>query len=224
MYSAGCLAVSGIKEPNDFKETVWITLIMIWVVAAIVGEFNAENILAAVSGAHTLGIEHSIIETGITACSAIPGRMEPFILKNGATALIDYTHTPDAYDKVLGTIKQLSQKETKILVVFGAGGDRDFTKRPEMAKVAELYANHCYVTPDNPRTENPDQIAKEVISGFHSNRYTVFADRTKGLRTALAHSKKGDVVIVLGKGREEYQEIQGEKVFYSDLSIIKDHQ
>tara|TARA_B100001123_G_C15323760_1_gene1028812 strand:+ start:1132 stop:2577 length:1446 start_codon:yes stop_codon:yes gene_type:complete len=190
----------------------------------LLGEFNAENILAAVSGAHTLGIENSIIEKGISACSAIPGRMEPFTLKNGATALIDYAHTPDAYDKVLGTIKQLSQKETKILVVFGAGGDRDFTKRPEMAKVAELYANHCYVTPDNPRTEDPDQIAKEVISGFHSNRFTVFADRTKGLRTALAHSKKGDVVIVLGKGREEYQEIQGEKVFYSDLRIIKDYQ
>ena len=194
------------------------------VTSELLGEFNAENILAAVSCAHTLGIKHSIIETGITACSAIPGRMEPFTLKNGATALIDYAHTPDAYDKVLGTIKQLSQKETKILVVFGAGGDRDVSKRPEMAKVAELYANHCYITPDNPRTEDPDQIAKEVISGFHSNRHTVFTDRTKGLRTALAHSTKGDVVIVLGKGREEYQEIQGEKVFYSDLSIIKDYQ
>ena len=183
-----------------------------------------ENILAAVSGAHALGIQHSDIETGIAACSAIPGRMESFALANGATALIDYAHTPDAYDKVLGTLRQLSKQDTNIYVVFGAGGDRDASKRPEMARVTELHATHCYVTPDNPRTEDPDQITKEVISGFHSDRHTVFTDRSRGLTTALSRSTKGDVVVVLGKGREEYQDIKGEKVFHSDLAIIQDYQ
>ena len=194
------------------------------VVSELIGEFNAENILAAVSGAHALGIRHSDIETGIAACSAIPGRMESFALANGATALIDYAHTPDAYDKVLGTLRQLSKHDTNIYVVFGAGGDRDASKRPEMARVTELHATHCYVTPDNPRTEDPDQITKEVISGFHSDRHTVFTDRSRGLTTALSRSTKGDVVVVLGKGREEYQDIKGEKVFHSDLAIIQDYQ
>ncbi|HJM95133.1 MAG TPA: UDP-N-acetylmuramoyl-L-alanyl-D-glutamate--2,6-diaminopimelate ligase, partial [Candidatus Marinimicrobia bacterium] len=80
------------------------------------------------------------------------------------------------------------------------------------------------VTPDNPRTEDPDQITKEVISGFHSDRHTVFTDRSRGLKTALSRSTKGDVVVVLGKGREEYQDIKGEKVFHSDLAIIQDYQ
>ena len=190
----------------------------------LIGKFNADNILAAVSGAHSMGIEKNYIEKGIETCPPIPGRMEPFNLKNGATAFIDYAHTPDAFDKVLGAIKQLSKKETNIFVVFGAGGDRDVSKRPEMAKTAELHAKHCYITPDNPRNEDPAKITKELISGFKSNRYSIFEDRSKGLNTALSRSAKDDIIVILGKGREEYQDINGIKIFHSDLKVIQEYQ
>ena len=190
----------------------------------LIGEFNSENILAAVTAAHALGIRKKNIEKGIKTCLSIPGRMESFKLKNGASAVIDYAHTPDAYDKVLGSIKQISKKSARILVVFGAGGDRDHKKRIKMGRIAELHSNYCYITPDNPRTEDPEDIAKELSSGFYSDQYTVFDDRALGLKAALSQSTKGDVVVVLGKGREEFQDIMGEKMFYSDLNIIQDFQ
>ena len=190
----------------------------------LAGEFNAENILAAVSVAHALGIGKQFIEAGINQCSSVPGRMEFFPLKSGATVIIDYAHTPDAYEKVLGTLKHMVQPETQIHVVFGAGGDRDKSKRSEMGRIAELFADHCYVTPDNPRTEDPNQITKEIISGFTENAYTTYTNRANGLRDALTHAKRADLVVVLGKGREEYQEISGDKVFYSDLKIMREFQ
>ena len=188
------------------------------------GEFNSENILAAVSSAHALGIDKTFIEAGILNCSSVSGRMESFSLSSGAIAIIDYAHTPDAYDKVLGTLKELTNGTENIFVVFGAGGDRDSTKRPEMARIAELYSTHCFVTPDNPRTEDPDQISKEVVSGFSKQEFTVYSDRGKGLKDALNRAKENDIVIVLGKGREEYQDILGKKEFYSDLEIIRNYQ
>jgi len=194
------------------------------IVSKLIGEFNVENILAAVSVAHALGIEKSVIEQAIEECACIPGRMETFQLQSQAMAIVDYAHTPDAYEKVLGTVKHLTPSSRKLFVVFGAGGNRDKSKRPEMARITEMFASHCFITPDNPRSEDPDQISKEVISGFTTDAYTVYADREKGLRDALAQSSKNDIVVVLGKGREEYQEISGQKEIYSDLKIIRDYQ
>ena len=190
----------------------------------LVGEFNAENILGAVSVAHALGIEKEMIEDGIKKCSAIPGRMESFPLANGAKAIMDYAHTPDAYEKVLGTLKEVSLNDACLYVVFGAGGDRDASKRPKMGRIAEIFATHCFVTPDNPRTENPDQISKEIIGGFSGSNFTVFKDRRAGLEDALNRSEKNDIVAILGKGREEYQDIKSKKEFYSDLEIIRRYQ
>jgi UDP-N-acetylmuramoyl-L-alanyl-D-glutamate--2,6-diaminopimelate ligase len=192
--------------------------------SSLVGEFNAENILGAVSVAHALGIEKEMIEDGIKKCSAIPGRMESFPLANGAKAIIDYAHTPDAYEKVLGTLKEVSLDDSCLYVVFGAGGDRDASKRPKMARIAEIFATHCFVTPDNPRTEDPDQISKEIIGGFSGSNFTVFKDRRAGLEDALNRSEKNDIVAILGKGREEYQDIKSKKEFYSDLEIIRRYQ
>ena len=190
----------------------------------LVGEFNAENILAAVSVGHALGIDKNAIEAGIINCPAIPGRMESFPLANGATAIVDYAHTPDAYEKVLGTLKEMSVDDSNIYVVFGAGGDRDASKRPEMARIAEVFATHCFVTPDNPRTEDPDQISIEVVAGFSGHEFSLFSNRGEGLKIALDRTTKNDTVVVLGKGREEYQDIMGEKEFYSDLKIIRQYQ
>jgi len=190
----------------------------------LIGDFNSENILAAVSVAHALGENKKDIENGIQNCDSIPGRMESFCLSSGAIVLIDYAHTPDAYLKVLSTIKQNLSESGNLYAVFGAGGDRDKTKRPQMAEIAEKFAKHCFITPDNPRTEKPEKIAKEISVGFKGSDYTIFHDRGSGLKAALGRARKKDIIIVLGKGREQYQDIMGAKIFYSDIEIIKEYQ
>lgn len=209
---------------NGIKGTVVAGSNEIEIESNLIGEFNVENILAAVSVAHALGIDTKSIEAGIQNCGFIPGRVESFTLNSGATAIIDYAHTPDAYEKVLGTIKQLTPTDGHLYVVFGAGGDRDKSKRPEMARIAEMFASHCFITPDNPRSENPDTISQEVISGFTSSNYSVFSDRELGLVTAIEQAEKNDIIVVLGKGRETYQEISGKKEYYSDINIIEKYQ
>tara|TARA_B100001996_G_scaffold375559_1_gene355667 strand:- start:364 stop:1050 length:687 start_codon:yes stop_codon:yes gene_type:complete len=189
----------------------------------LIGEFNAENILSAVAVAYSLGIRKEIIEKGIKLCSSIPGRMEILIQSNGAKVIVDYAHTPDAYQKILSTIKNLSPIGSRLFLVFGAGGDRDKTKRSKMAQIAETYSDYCFITPDNPRNENPKEISNDIKKGFKRGNYFLFDDREEGLKSALKKCNKNDIVIVLGKGREEYQEIANEKIFYSDIAIIKEN-
>ena len=111
--------------------------------------------------------------------------------------------------------------EGNIYVVFGAGGERDKKKRPQMAKALEGYAKHCFITPDNPIYENQNEINNQIINGFKHNQYSVYDNRTQGIKAALKLSKKNDIVAILGKGREKYQDIKGMKIFHSDLDIIK---
>ena len=186
----------------------------------MMGEFNAENILTAVTISRCLNVKVKAIEKGISECPLIPGRMESYTLKNDSIAILDYAHTPDSYSKVMITLKKLLNENGHIYVVFGAGGNRDKKKRPQMAKALERYAKHCFITPDNPRYENQNDINDHIIKGFKQNKYSIFNDRTKGIKAALNISKKNDIIAILGKGREEYQDIKGEKVFHSDLNII----
>ena len=187
----------------------------------LVGNFNVENIICAVSAAISLGINPKLIEVGVSDCKTIPGRMEVISLQNEATVIVDYAHTPDAYEKVLITIASMKNSNGRINILFGCGGDRDATKRPEMGRIAEKYGDQLYITPDNPRTEDLVDINAQICDGLSENKYQIYEDRAIGLTEAILELKAGDILVVLGKGRENYQEVMGEKLPYSDLEIIE---
>ena len=186
----------------------------------MVGEFNAENILLAVSACKINGLDTESIINGINNCVKPAGRMEIF-KKNNKKIIIDYAHTPDAYEKILSSIKNLNKG--KINILFGCGGNRDKTKRAVMGSIADKYSDYLWITPDNPRFENIDMINNQIIYGIKSNHYKSYNDREKGLKDALSSLKNDDILVVLGKGREDYQLIENEKIFHSDYEIIMEY-
>ena len=183
------------------------------------GRYNLENIILASSIALELGIQPSIVEKGINNCNYISGRHENISKPGFPNIIVDYGHTPDAYVNMLSSLKEIYPNK-KIKVLFGAGGNRDQSKRTEMAKAVEQFATECYVVPDNPRFENINDINNDVIKGFSKDIYTVFDDREKGLLIALEHLDTDDILVIFGKGNEEFQEINGKKLHYSDRKII----
>ena len=205
--------ISGVINTENFNYKIKSNLI---------GKFNSENILAAVGVSKALGLNQNSIETGIAKCAIIPGRMEVHHLKNQIKAIIDYAHTPDSYKKVMETLKKLQHNDGgDLYVVFGAGGDRDKEKRQKMAQIVEEYAKHIYITPDNPRFEKQSDINNQIISGFKADKFSIYKNREEGLETALKKAKRNDIVAILGKGRENYQDILGQKIPYSDLKVIR---
>ena len=187
----------------------------------LMGVHNLENILAAAATAWSMGIPASTIERGIEACTLVPGRSERFLLKNGALVVVDYAHTPDAYHKLFSSLRTLLPISGRLFVIFGCGGDRDHDKRPLMAEAAEVYAHRILVTPDNPRTESIASINKDIAAGFEGDRHTFHDDRAEAIRQAVEELQEGDILAVVGKGRENCQIVGTERIPYSDIKVVE---
>ncbi|MDO8446077.1 MAG: UDP-N-acetylmuramoyl-L-alanyl-D-glutamate--2,6-diaminopimelate ligase [Deltaproteobacteria bacterium] len=180
--------------------------------SSFVGEFNLYNILAAVGAGVGLGLPVEAIEKGISDMKNVPGRLERVDAGQPFTILVDYAHTPDALERVLSTIRGLTDK--RIITVFGCGGDRDKGKRPIMGKIAAEYSDIVIVTSDNPRTEDPMRIIEDIKAGMTEAR--VIPDRREAIREAIREANEGDVVLLAGKGHEDYQIIGEEKIHFDD--------
>ena len=185
----------------------------------LIGKYNLYNIMASISTCITLKLNISNIINAINYIKQIPGRMEKFELSNNNFAIVDYAHTPDAYTNVLSTISNLSSNR-KIITVFGCGGDRDKSKRPLMAKIAEKYSDEIIITTDNPRYESSENIFKNIILGFKKNNHKIIINREKAIKSAI-DTNSNSIIVVLGKGIENYQLINNKRIPHSDIGIIK---
>jgi UDP-N-acetylmuramoyl-L-alanyl-D-glutamate--2,6-diaminopimelate ligase len=184
------------------------------------GRHNASNITACFCVAKMLGINSRDIIKTIKHGIYIPGRLEKFTLKNGAAAYVDYAHTDDALEKVLKTLREIC--EGRLICVFGCGGDRDKTKRPRMGRVSANFADNTIITSDNPRSEDPNVIIDEILSGIEDKRScAVVSDRREAIKTAIERSEKNDIILIAGKGHEKGQEIKGEIFPFDDGDEIR---
>jgi UDP-N-acetylmuramoyl-L-alanyl-D-glutamate--2,6-diaminopimelate ligase len=191
----------------------------------LVGRFNVYNMLSAFSAGVALGIPQETIRRGIESVQSVRGRFEKINSPKGWTAIIDYAHTPDALEKCLRTIHDVvpQDRRGKIIAVFGAGGDRDKAKRPLMGNIGGALSDLAVITSDNPRTEDPAAIVEEIIQGLpKGTRFIREIDRRSAIHKALQLAEPGDVVLIAGKGHEDYQ-VQGtQKIHFSDREVVEE--
>ena len=193
--------------------------------SGLVGAFNASNVLGAVAVAKGLGIPDSAISRGVKALEYVPGRLEMVRAaeSSGVRVMVDYAHKPDALEKVLETLRALVPRgKGRIVTVFGCGGDRDRTKRPVMGEIAQRLSDRVIVTSDNPRTEDPAKIINEITAGIPSLSYVVEPDRRKAIERAIEEAVSGDLILIAGKGHEDYQILGTTKIHFDDREIASE--
>ena len=203
-------------EMNVNGHEVWFKLI---------GDFNAYNLTAVFAVASLLGEDENEVLQQLSNLNPAPGRFEQVLTATGITAIVDYAHTPDALENVLGTIKEFRTGNEKVITVVGCGGNRDKDKRPEMARIACELSDKVVLTSDNPRNEEPMSIIEDMQKGVSPTNYKktlVMADRKEAIKTASALAKPKDIILVAGKGHETYQEVNGERFPFDDRLILKD--
>ena len=181
----------------------------------LIGDFNIYNILAAFAVGIAMGIDIDVVITGLEKLQGVKGRVERVV----DNVFVDFAHTPSALENVLKSLRQYAPR--KLLVVFGCGGDRDRAKRPKMGAIASRLADFIIITSDNPRSESPAQIMEDIENGITSTHYTIIEDRRAAIRYALALKKEGDILLVAGKGHEEYQMIDDKTLEFSDAEVIR---
>jgi UDP-N-acetylmuramoyl-L-alanyl-D-glutamate--2,6-diaminopimelate ligase len=185
------------------------------------GEFNIYNMTALVAGGYALSVNFDSIGQCLENMEGVPGRMERVPLNAEFSVYVDYAHTPDALENVLFTARRLTER--KLWCVFGCGGDRDRQKRPLMASAVARLADEAVVTSDNPRAENPDMIIRDIMRGMPLDfPHTVISDRKEAIKKAVRNAGKGDCIIIAGKGHENYQEINGEKIHFDDRETVRE--
>jgi UDP-N-acetylmuramoyl-L-alanyl-D-glutamate--2,6-diaminopimelate ligase len=195
------------------------------VVSALVGRHNLANILGAAGACLHLGIPRATVEAGITNLVAVPGRFEKVEVGQPFGVVVDYAHTPDALERVLTFAREYSRG--RVLVVFGCGGDRDRGKRPRMGEVAARLGDAVFVTSDNPRSEEPESILKEIVSGIKKGfaggeAHATIPDRREAIGAALASARGGDLVVIAGKGHEAYQILRDRTIPFDDRVVARE--
>ena len=188
-----------------------------------IGKFNVSNLLAVYAAARMLGKEPEEILVVLSTLHSVNGRLEPIHSPEGYTAIVDYAHTPDALSNVLGTINEVLDGKGHVITVCGAGGNRDHGKRPLMAQEAVRQSDTVIITSDNPRFEDPQAIINDMEAGLNAQqmkKVITIVDRKEAIKTACKLAKKGDVILVAGKGHEDYQEIKGVKHHFDDHEVL----
>ena len=189
----------------------------------LVGKFNVSNLLAIYGAASLLGMSDEDLLKELSKLQSAPGRFQMVHSDSGVVGIVDYAHTPDALKNVLDTINEIRTHNETLITVAGAGGNRDAAKRPEMAAAAVMRSDRLIITSDNPRFEEPDEIIRQMregVGGEYYNKVLCITDRREAIRTAAALAKKGDIILVAGKGHENYQEIKGVRHHFDDVEEL----
>lgn len=223
----------GIKSMTDFKAKVLHNTLQgleldvdgtaVW--CKLVGTFNAYNLLAVYATAILLGKDKLDVLTALSQITGARGRFQFILNRSKVLAIVDYAHTPDALENVLQTIEQLRTKNEMVITVVGCGGDRDKLKRPKMAAIANQYSDKVILTSDNPRTEDPQLILNEMVAGIPKSaarKVMRITDRREAIRTACQLAGSEDIILVAGKGHEDYQEIMCVRQHFNDSEILND--
>ena len=190
-----------------------------------IGKFNASNLLAVFGASVLLGKNEEDVLVAMSTLYPVAGRLDTIHSSNGITGVVDYAHTPDALVNVLSSLQEVMNGKGHIITVVGAGGNRDKGKRPIMAKEAVKGSDRVIITSDNPRFEEPQDIINDMLAGLDAKdmeKTLSIADRKEAIRTACMLAQKGDVVLVAGKGHEDYQEIKGVKHHFDDREVLRE--
>lgn len=222
-----------VQAPADFKarilechfEGMYLEIDGREVGVQFIGKFNVSNLLAVYGAARMLGKSPEEILLVMSTLHSVSGRLEPIHSKEGYTAIVDYAHTPDALENVLKAIHEVLNGKGHVITVCGAGGNRDKGKRPLMAQEAVKQSDKVIITSDNPRFEDPQDIINDMLAGLNPQqmkKVLAIVDRREAIRTACMMAQKGDVILVAGKGHENYQEIKGVKHHFDDKEVLQD--
>lgn len=222
-----------LKSPADFRakviENQFSGLVLnldgeeLW--TRLIGDFNAYNLLAVYGVSRMLGQDKIEVLTKLSELQSVEGRFEYVTSPKGITVIVDYAHTPDALENVLKTIANIRTKNETVFTVVGCGGDRDKAKRPEMARIACVWSDQVLLTSDNPRSEDPQVILDEMMTGVegqHFKKTLAILDRAQAIKTALSMAKPNDIILIAGKGHEKYQEINGVRYDFDDKQVAEE--
>ena len=210
------ITAAGVSFQLDYAGKQWPVRL------AIPGKFSVYNALGAIGACLHLGVPMETILQGLSENRGVPGRFQTIPGKHGFNAIVDYAHTPDGLENILKTAREFTKG--RIITVFGCGGDRDRTKRPIMGKIAGTLSDYCVITSDNPRTENPETILLDVEVGMQrtSCEYEKELDRRKAIFRAVELARPGDLVVVAGKGHEDYQIFADRTIHFDDVEVVKE--